>query len=387
VRGGPDFNLHAGQPDAQAAPCRGRPSHPAASDRRDAGTRDASSGAITNRDIAELLAVAADVAEGHTRRALRRASRAALLWPIEAVTLVASGRSPTELDRVGPYLARRIREWIDAGTAPPPAPALRQDFLTLTEAQAILSEDPTWASSLRGDLQIHTTWSDGTTSIAVMAEAARARGLEYLAITDHTQSLRIARGLDPDRLNAQACEIDAVNAAMSGTIRILRAAEMNLDPAGGGDMPSATLAGLDLVLGAFHSALRRTEDQTERYLAALRNPDVHVLAHPRGRIYNFRHGLPADWSRVCAVAATLDKAVEIDAYPDRQDLNVDLLAHARAAGTRVSIGSDAHHPRELDVIVLGLAAARRAGIAPDRVVNFLSADELVAWTAALRRAN
>jgi DNA polymerase (family 10) len=102
----------------------------------------------------------------------------------------------------------------------------------------------------------------------------------------------------------------------------------------------AFLATLDLVLGAFHSRLRVTEDQTDRYLAALDNPTVHVLAHPRGRIYDFRLGLPADWGRVFERARQRDRAVEVDAFPDRQDLDRDLLAIARDTGVRISIGSD-----------------------------------------------
>src|SRR5256885_17045319 len=109
-------------------------------------------------------------------------------------------------------------------------------------------------------------------------------------------------------------------------------------------MPAAALAALDVVLGCFHSALRKKEDQTERYVRALRNPTVHILGHPRGRIYNFRLGLTADWPRVFGVAAELDKAVEIDAYPDRQDLSLDLLRLAKPAGCRISMGTDAHGP-------------------------------------------
>ena len=109
----------------------------------------------------------------------------------------------------------------------------------------------------------------------------------------------------------------------------MRSIELNLNPAGEGDMEPQALAELDIVIGCFHSALRRKEDQTERYLAALRNPTIQILGHPRGRIYNYRAGLSADWPRVFALAAELDKAVEIDAYPDRQDLSPDLL-HAGA---------------------------------------------------------
>lgn len=147
------------------------------------------------------------------------------------------------------------------------------------------------------------------------------------------------------------------------------------------------LAALDVVLGAFHLRLRLTDDQTERYVAALRNPDINVLAHPRGRIFNFRAGLSAEWRRVFDVAAEEeDRAVEIDAYPDRQDLDVELLRVARDAGVRISIGSDAHAPYQLAYVTLGLAAALAAGIERGRILNFMPRDELVAWARATRRS-
>jgi DNA polymerase (family 10) len=141
---------------------------------------------------------------------------------------------------------------------------------------------------------------------------------------------------------------------------------------------------LDLVLGSFHSSLRRSDDQTERYLAALRNPHVHILGHPRGRIYNFRIGLSADWPRVFAEATRLDKALEVDCYPDRQDLNVQLLKLAREHGTRISLGTDAHHPWQLEFIQLGLAAILRAKLLPQKIVNFMPIVDLKKWIAQLR---
>jgi DNA polymerase (family 10) len=150
-------------------------------------------------------------------------------------------------------------------------------------------------------------------------------------------------------------------------------------------MDRKCLSKLDIVLGSFHSALRSKGDQTERYLAALRNPDIQILGHPRGRVYNYRLGLAADWPRVFAEAARLDKAVEIDSYPDRQDLNVSLLKLARKSGCHISLGTDAHHPPQLAFIELGLAAARMAKIPPARVINFLPLVELKNWVAKVRR--
>ncbi len=146
-----------------------------------------------------------------------------------------------------------------------------------------------------------------------------------------------------------------------------------------GDIDQAALDRLDLVFGCFHSALRRKEDQTERYLAALRNPSIRILGHPRGRIYNFRLGLSADWTRVFALAAKLDKAVEIDCYPDRQDLNVDLLAITRKEGCRISMGTDSHGPSQLEFMDLGIAAAIRAKLDLKKILNYMPTDQLLGW--------
>ncbi len=167
-------------------------------------------------------------------------------------------------------------------------------------------------------------------------------------------------------------------------LRVLRSIELNLDPAGNGDMEPEAMAKLDIVLGCFHSALRRKEDQTERYLAAIRNPMIQILGHPRGRIYNFRPGLTANWRRVFDTAAELDKAIEIDSYPDRQDISPDLLKLAAKAGCRISIGTDAHGPSQLRFIELGLASALSAGIKPERILNFMPLPELLAWAGAAR---
>jgi histidinol phosphatase-like PHP family hydrolase len=144
-------------------------------------------------------------------------------------------------------------------------------------------------------------------------------------------------------------------------------------------MDPGVLAGLDLVLGAFHSKLRVTEDQTERYLAAVRNPTVHVLAHPRGRRWNARPGLRADWARVFDAAARSGTALEIDAFPDRQDLPVSLVEVARDQGAWLSIGTDAHHPRELEYLELGVATAIAAGFPRQRILNGMPPDEIRAW--------
>ncbi len=343
---------------------------------------------LKNADIAELLALEMAKSTGHLQKALRRASRHAFMWPEEAEVLIQQGRSLTELPGVGPHLQRVIREWIENPPTPLPPDPLRANFLTLVDARAVLARHPQWAEQLRGDLQMHTQWSDGSGTVQEMAEQAEERGYEFIAITDHSKGLSIANGMDELRLRRQGVEIDQVNAACAVRglkVRVLKAIEMNLKPSGEGDMESDALAELDLVLGSFHSALRKKEDQTERYLAGLRNPDIQVLGHPRGRVYNYGAGLNADWPRVFAEAAALDKAVEIDSYADRQDLSIELLPMAREAGVRISIGTDAHSPDQLGFIELGLATALLAKIPAERIINFLPRAELLEWASGLKR--
>lgn len=346
---------------------------------------------LSNTEIAELLARQADRETGIPSRAYRRAARSAFLWPEEASDLVAQNRSLTELRHIGPFIETQIRRWIDkAPRTAKTVPAIRQDFISLVEARRILATRPAWPKKLRGDLQMHTRWSDGSGTIAEMADAAKDRSYDYIAITDHSKGLKIAGGIDELALKRQGAEIAKVNLALSKSgadLTVFRSIEMNLNPRGEGDMSPDSLLVLDLVLGSFHSALRAAEDQTERYLAALRNRHIHVLGHPRGRIYNFRIGLNADWPRVFAEAARLNKALEIDCYPDRQDLNVKLLQNARDYGTRISLGTDAHHAWQLEFIELGLAAALQADIPADRIVNFMPIFELKAWTQAVRNCD
>lgn len=340
---------------------------------------------LSNSAIAELLAVAAESAKMPLQKALRRASRKAFLWEKEAQTLVEQNRSLTELPAVGPSLDRIIRRWIDDPPAVPSPPEIRAGFLTVPEARAIIERHSSVA--VRGDLQMHTQWSDGSGSIEEMARAAAERGYQYIAITDHSKGLKIAGGITEHQLREQAEEIQEVNAALQADgvgVDVLRSIELNLDPRGGGDMESESLQQLDLVLGCFHSALRKKEDQTDRYLAALRNPDIQILGHPRGRIYNYRLGLTADWTRIFDLAAELDKAVEIDAYPDRQDLSSDLVKLAKRSACRISLGTDSHDPLQLRFMDYALASALKAGIKTERILNFMSAQELRKWAAGVR---
>jgi PHP domain len=243
---------------------------------------------LRNSDIGELLARAAEHAKQSLQRASRRASRRVILWPEEAEDILNGGWSLTELPGIGPYLDRQIVNWLEH---PPDLdeviPEIRRNFLTFAEARRIRSREPDRFAGIRGDLQMHTAWSDGSGSIEDMANAAAALGYSYLAITDHSKGLKIAGGINEEQLGQQAEEIETVNDRMPD-MRVLRSIELNLSPTGSGDMDQPALGKLDLVLGCFHSELRKKDDQTQRYLKALRNPSIHILGHPHGRIYNSR---------------------------------------------------------------------------------------------------
>jgi hypothetical protein len=247
---------------------------------------------LSNTNIAELLAQQAERETGILSLAFRRAARSAFLWPENIVDLAAQNRSLTELGGIGSFIEGQIRRWLDK---PPRSikktPEIRRDFISLADARRLLAAKQAWAKRLRGDLQMHTLWGDGSGTISEMADAAKQRSYEYIAITDHSKSLKIAGGIDERTLKNQGVEIAKTNRLASkshGKVLVLRSVEMNLNPRGEGDMSPKSLSTLDFVLGSFHSSLRTVADQTERYLAALRNPNIQILAHPRGRIYNYR---------------------------------------------------------------------------------------------------
>lgn len=338
---------------------------------------------LTNGDLGELLWNAGREEKDHRRRALERASRAARFWPVEAFELVDGGRSLTELDAVGPWVAERIQSWLDDPPAVPEPEEARRGFLTYAEVRRTLDADPAWEAAPCADLQMHTTWSDGSLPLEEMVDAARALDRPFIAITDHSRALEIAHGMSADKLAEQGRAIDGVNLAFEDggdPFRVLRSQEVDLFADGSIDMDDTSLSSLDLVLGAFHSALRVKEDQTERYVAALRQPRLHVLAHPKARMYGRRPGLNADWHRVFAEAAARGKAVELDATVWRQDLNVELATIAREEGVAwFSIGSDAHTAEELEFLPFGMATAALAGIPRERILNYRTVEFVRAW--------
>jgi DNA polymerase (family 10) len=233
--------------------------------------------------------------------------------------------------------------------------------------------------SVRGDLQVQTSWTDGAESIAAMVAAARARGLEYLAVTDHTKALAMVGGLDDARVRKQGKEIDTLNKTLKG-FRILKGTECDILKDGSLDLKDETLASLDIVGVSVHShfSLPRAE-QTKRVIAALRNPHVDILFHPTGRIINTRPAIDLDMDAVIKTAKETGTALEIDSYPDRSDLRDEYVRKAVKAGVKLVIDSDAHHPKHFDYLDLGVSIARRGWASAKDVLNARKLPELLKW--------
>jgi histidinol phosphatase-like PHP family hydrolase len=231
----------------------------------------------------------------------------------------------------------------------------------------------------RGDLQMHATWSDGTESIASLAEAALALGWTRIGVTDHSYGLPVARGMSMDAARLQRKEIDQVNEQFDGRVRVYQGVEANILADGSLDLQPTERADFEYVMASPHSLLRRDNDQTARMVAAVRQPGVAILGHPQGRVYNSRLGVVADWDRVFKAAAALAVAVEIDGNWHRQDLDHELAARAMEAGCIFALDSDAHSIPELPFTDYAIAHARLAGVPADRVVNCWDRDRFEAW--------
>jgi DNA polymerase (family 10) len=235
-------------------------------------------------------------------------------------------------------------------------------------------------ADLRGDLQFHTTWSDGYRPLLEMAEAARDFGLEYALVTDHSHGLGVARGVGPDDLRRQREQIDEANRRLGGTFRVLAGVEVEVRADGSLDLPDETLAELDLVVAAIHSGLRQDREQvTARALAALRSPHVDVLAHPSGRLIGQREGADVDMEAVLQTAAETGKAVEINAHPMRLDLNDVHVRRALDLGVKLVVDSDAHDGSSFDLLRFGVGTARRGWATAADVLNTRGVDEVLAW--------
>jgi DNA polymerase (family 10) len=276
-------------------------------------------------------------------------------------------------------------------------PELREDAGEIEAALAGRLPALVELGDLRGDLHSHSDWSDGHQPIEVIAEAARARGYAYQVLTDHTQSLAIARGLTPERVAEQAAIIAALNARFAaeeeaGTapaatpaegFRLLHGCELEVRADGELDYDDALLSRYDVVVASVHVARRQTRAElTRRTLNAIRNPHVDVIAHPSGRKIGQRDDLDLDWDAVYSEAARTGTALEMNGSPPRLDLAVERARRAIGMGCLVAIDSDGHDVGELDYVRWGISQARRAWITPSDVLNTRPRADLLAWTSA-----
>jgi len=233
---------------------------------------------------------------------------------------------------------------------------------------------------LRAELHTHTTWSDGTLTVQQMAEAARARGMKVVAISDHSPSLGVAGGMTIAELRQQRQEIRAAQQALGDSILILQGAEVEIRADGSLDYPDEVLAELDIVCASLHTGLRQPRQKvTERLLSAIRNPHVDLIGHPTGRMIPDREGADLDMDAVLAAAAEHGTALEINAHPARLDLDDVYARRAVEMGVLLAINTDAHTASDLDLLHFGVATARRGWVTAEQVLNAWEPERLLEW--------
>jgi putative hydrolase len=355
----------------------------------------------TNGIIVALLRDLASVQTSqHSRWGYKRAAAAIrnLEAPIESF-LQADG-TLRKIPHVGPSSTRVIMEVLNTGHSEiverqiaasgrtsevEKSRALRGHFLTRAQVVAALADrqpDGPTLEQYRGDLQMHSVWSDGSQTLEEIIETGIARGYDYCAVTDHSYGLKIAGGVSMAELAEQHRDIDRLNGAYRGRFRLLKGIEANIRVDGSVDMEPGELRLLEIIVAAPHSALRSAGDQTARLVRAVTTPGVHILGHPRGRMYGSRPGIAADWEAVFAAAVRANAAIEIDGDPARQDVDYDLARLAVAAGCLFALDSDAHGASDFAYAETAIAHARLAHVPADRVINCWPLDRLLDWAGA-----
>ena len=353
-----------------------------------------------NSEVAGWLRDLAFVQQSpHSRWGYKRAASAVLYLPVPIDTLINSDGTLQKIPSIGPASTRVILEVLRDGVSPlvnqaveaaePKTRAdilrrrgLRSNFLSRAAAEAAMRSrrpDAPAREDIRCDLQMHSDWSDGGQTLEEIIETGIARGYTHSAVTDHSYGLPIAGGLSMARVDEQHREIDALNARYQGKFRLLKGIEANIRADGSVDMTYPELALMEIVVAAPHSALRSAADQTARMLGAVQAPGVHILGHPRGRMYGSRPGVTAEWEKVFDAAARLGVAIELDGDPSRQDLDFDLARRAVPSGCLFAIDSDAHATDQWWYAETALAHARLAGVPRDRVINCWPLSRLLDW--------
>lgn len=230
---------------------------------------------------------------------------------------------------------------------------------------------------IKGDLHVHSSWSDGGTKIEELREAAREMNYDYIAVTDHSKSLPISGGLNEDRLAAQAKVIEALN-SQTRDFSILKGIEVDILKEGQLDFDDQILSALDVVIASIHSNFKLDKDkQTERIINAMQNENVNIIGHLTGRLLNRRKGYEIDLEPVLKAAQKNQVALEINSHPDRLDIDAEIAKQAKEYGVKIAINSDAHHKEDLKLIQYGITNARRGWLEPDDVINSWEKDRLL----------
>jgi DNA polymerase (family X) len=255
-------------------------------------------------------------------------------------------------------------------------PEMREDRGEVALAQTDKLPALVTPGDLRGDLHVHSDWTDGTAPIEAMAKAAQTQGYAYIALTDHSRRVAMAHGLDPARLTRQGREIDRINGRLQ-SLTILKGIEVDILKDGSLDLPDAALAKLDVVVAGVHSYFDLPRDaQSDRVIRAMHNPHVSIIAHPTGRLIGEREPYAIDMERVIAAARDTGCHLEINAQPDRLDLN-DMHVHAaKQAGVKLAISTDAHSTNSFDYMRFGVDQARRGWLEAGDVINTRSLADL-----------
>jgi DNA polymerase (family 10) len=257
-------------------------------------------------------------------------------------------------------------------------PEMREDKGEIEMAREGAIPELVKPSDIKGDLHVHSDWSDGGATIQEIVAQARSMGYSYVAVTDHSKSLAISGGLNEERLSHQGKIIDALNQEMED-FRVLKGIEVDILKNGRLDFDDEVLEGLDVVIASIHSNFKLDkEKQTDRIIQAMKNEHVDIIGHLTGRLLNRRSGYQLDLEPVLEAAAKYQVALEINSHPDRLDIDEDTARQAKDMGIKVAINSDAHHREDLKLVHYGVLNARRGWLQPEDVLNTLEYDSLIA---------
>ncbi len=348
----------------------------------------------SNGDLAEaLFALAEREPAGDRRLALLRAGYAAMdsLRPARRGLLdgAPAWLRPLVLQLAGcpseGALAAAV-ERLSSGH-PPQRRATRQRFLSRCEVDRVLAAGPEELrpQRLRGAFHWHTDASDGRAALETMTRACTRRGASWAVVSDHSRGLEVASGLDLEGVRLQRKRVERWNRRRGDELHLFQGLEAEILLDGTLDVPPEERSELDCVLLALHRGLDSRPDQTERLLRAVATPGVHVLAHPRGRLFHHRQGVRARWELVFSACREHGVAVEINGFPRRQDLDWELARLAVDAGCELILASDAHAPSHLELDAYACAIAARAEVPPERILNRLQPEAFADWLE-LRRS-